>query len=388
MYNEDISRLNSNFESYRERLTNFGSEFEPGLFLHILKKNLLLLIFILLVVLVGTFLYLRYTAPVYEAKTIIQLDNRDDAKRVLNVNQFYEDNGLIRDIELMRSKLLVTRVVKKMPLDVTYFEKGEILTNQHYPTSFFSVTVEAIADSSIMGKPIYVNFESADRYRLSLPEGPLGGWHQVGETASNEYFTYRLNLRESARNGQVDRGEMTTYFRLNRAEDLASKFIRQLDIRILNNTAKTIEVSMRHHNAGVARDFVTTHAEEYIDFDLEIKEQSATSILQFIESQLDTVYENLRDSELQLNLYKKENKISNLDNLSGVYFEYFRSFEDELVSLDLDEQMLNEVVKTIRRDSIVDVYNIIPILTGTSYESTIATMLEKLRELLTAREEL
>ena len=39
MYNEDINNLNSNFDSYRERLTNFSNEFELGLFLHILSKE-------------------------------------------------------------------------------------------------------------------------------------------------------------------------------------------------------------------------------------------------------------------------------------------------------------------------------------------------------------
>src|SRR5690606_42135645 len=92
MYNEDINKLNSNFDSYRERLTNFSNEFEMGLFLHILRKNFYLVIIILCVALVGSYLYLRYTAPVYEARTIIQLSNKDNAKQILNVNQFYEDN--------------------------------------------------------------------------------------------------------------------------------------------------------------------------------------------------------------------------------------------------------------------------------------------------------
>jgi uncharacterized protein involved in exopolysaccharide biosynthesis len=87
---------------------------------------------IIAVSMTAAFLYLRYTPPVYEARTIIQLSSSDNAKRILNVNQFTEDNSLLGEIELMKSKLLVTRAVKRLPLNVTYFEKGEIITHRHH----------------------------------------------------------------------------------------------------------------------------------------------------------------------------------------------------------------------------------------------------------------
>ena len=88
MYNEDINKLNSNFDSYRERLTNFSNEFELGLFLHILRQNLYWLVIMVTIAVIASSIYLRYTAPTYEARTIIQLGNSDNAKRILNVNQF------------------------------------------------------------------------------------------------------------------------------------------------------------------------------------------------------------------------------------------------------------------------------------------------------------
>src|SRR5690606_21042626 len=163
-----------------------------------------------------------------------------------------------------------------------------------------------------------------------------------------------------------------------------------MGIKILNSTAQIIEISLKDNNPGIARDFVVAHSSEYIQFDLENREKSAKSILKFINSQLDTVYQNLRDSELQLNVYKKENKISNLDNLATLYFDYFRQFEDEIVLVDLETNMLNQVLNAIEdgKNDGMNVYSIIPLLTGTKYESSIAAMLDKLRELLVQREEI
>ena len=41
MLSEDISQRNLNFESYKERITNFSNEFELGLFLYIVRRSLL-----------------------------------------------------------------------------------------------------------------------------------------------------------------------------------------------------------------------------------------------------------------------------------------------------------------------------------------------------------
>ena len=347
MYNEDINKLNSNFDSYRERLTNFSNEFEMGLFLHILRKNFYLVIIILCVALVGSYLYLRYTAPVYEARTIIQLSNKDNAKQILNVNQFYEDNTILAEIELMKSKLLVTRVVNQLPLSISYFEKGKVLTDQRYPTSSFVVELIAIRDSSIMDTPIFVHFNKDNTFQLKVGERNLGEEERVGKTVSNKYFDFKLLVIDANHYRRVENGEIEFYFKLNRPGTLASSYIRQMGIKILNSTAQTIEISLKDNNPGIARDFVMAHANEYILFDLENREKSAKSILKFIDSQLDTVYQNLRDSELQLNVYKKENKISNLDNLATLYFDYFRQFEDEVVLVDLETNMLQQVLQAI-----------------------------------------
>ncbi len=94
MLSEDISNRNSSFESYKQRITNFSNEFELGLFLYILRRSLLWIILILTTALTSALLYLKYTAPVYESRSIMQLDESNNAKQVLSMNTFAEDKTL------------------------------------------------------------------------------------------------------------------------------------------------------------------------------------------------------------------------------------------------------------------------------------------------------
>src|SRR5690606_5331781 len=147
MINENISQVNQNYESYRERLTNFGSDFELGLFLYIVRRNLKWVFLLIAIALLGCFLYLRYTAPVYEASTIVQLSKSDKANKILQVEQIYEDRTLSAEIELLKSKLLLEQTVRQLPLEISYYLKGEILTQELYKTSNPKVKLETIRDS-------------------------------------------------------------------------------------------------------------------------------------------------------------------------------------------------------------------------------------------------
>ena len=70
MLNEDISKRNLNFESYKERITNFSQEFELGLFLFILRRSLIWITLCVLTALASALIYLRYTAPTYEDRSL------------------------------------------------------------------------------------------------------------------------------------------------------------------------------------------------------------------------------------------------------------------------------------------------------------------------------
>ncbi|MBK9287232.1 MAG: hypothetical protein IPN38_05975 [Flavobacteriales bacterium] len=56
----------------------------------------------------------------------------------------------------------------------------------------------------------------------------------------------------------------------------------------------------RDNNNILARDMPQAMAQTFIEYDLERNRASAKSILRFIESQKDTVFEQLKDSEMRL----------------------------------------------------------------------------------------
>ena len=149
MLNEDVSQRNITLDSYRERITNFSNEFDLGLFLYIIKRSSVWIMLCIILSGAAAYLYLRYTAPTFKSGAILQIRESNNAQLVLEMNQFVEDKNLLADVELLRSKFFIDRVLRKLPLDVSYFYKGQILTNELYTRTFFRIEDVEVLDPRV-----------------------------------------------------------------------------------------------------------------------------------------------------------------------------------------------------------------------------------------------
>jgi tyrosine-protein kinase Etk/Wzc len=116
---------------------------------HILKKNIFWLILIPMISLLGGYLYLRYTKPLYESSSSIKLEVKREANvlGLTGVNAVEDMSAnLSGEIELIRSKLIYDEVIKRMDMSVSYYAYGQILEEERYKNSPFTVKFDATSN--------------------------------------------------------------------------------------------------------------------------------------------------------------------------------------------------------------------------------------------------
>jgi capsular exopolysaccharide synthesis family protein len=377
---------NPNFEEYKERLTSFSQEFDLGLFIHLTKKSLIWVFGVLIISIVSAKLYLNYTPQVYQAKSILQLEANDAANKVLNVNPlFNEESSLEAKVELIRSKLLIKQSLSNLPLEIGYYAIGEILTNEHYLLSPYRVEIIERKTGSIEETPVFVNY-SQGQFKLSLGSENYENI-RPGETVDLPWLKFKMVVINEEELASLSE-EYSLFFKLNNVNKLVARFSKSMDVRILNNTAKTIQISVKDNNPYIARDIVSAISNEFIRFDLEKKQRSDDKILSFIDNQIDTVFDRLKSSEIILNNYKQENKISDLSKISGVYLDRLNDLENRLIELEVENRLLNEVEQLSAQPlENVSVFNIVPLVAGSKYEKSLTRLLDNLNGLHIRREE-
>ncbi len=374
------------------KISAINDELDIKLFLYISKKNIIFPIIFVILAITGAWLYLRYTPPVYQTSSIIQLGSQAQASRILPTVNIYDDD-LAKQIELMRSSVFLQRALSRLPLDVTYYSRGRVLNFELYRNAPFTVDA-IIKDPSIYGVPIYLDFVSQDNIILTFT-------HKGHQKKREIHVNGRNNLPEmdiiiDIHNFNIIREQQSLFSRnsyffiLNNPETIAAAYSRDIRINVLNSAAKTIQISYQGTNAQKASDIVNIISEEFSLYDLEKKAESANNILEFIDEQLDLLFTKLSDSEIELEEFKKEHGIDEvtltpLPTLQG----RIADFENQIVMLQMEKSIFSEIEQSlVDEEDDVDIYRLIAILAGSEFRGNISSMLSTLQEQLLERERL
>ncbi|HMW98307.1 MAG TPA: Wzz/FepE/Etk N-terminal domain-containing protein, partial [Flavobacteriales bacterium] len=386
---DDVSNRAASLDSYRERITNFSNEFDLGLFLYILKRSMVWVVLCVLLAGAAAWLYLRYTPNTYESNVLMQLSETNNAQKVLEVNPLMENTSLNADVELLKSKFFIAKALQRLPLEVGYFFKGNILTNEYYTHSPFLVDDLVVLDEAVRGLQITVDMGEDGNGRLHyfLDGGEYSVGYTVGVPVATPHFRCVIRPRkgERVKPPEVDG---TLYIIINHPKALVARFRGQLLAGIQDQNAKTVFITCRDNNQYLARDVAQAMADAFIEYDLERKSESAQSIVRFIQSQKDTVFAQLKDSEIRLQRFRKDNRVSDMEQLLPLMIERSNEYENRILELEIEDNLLDQIERSTNTDpDKMDVYELVPLLVGTSYEETLSSLIDKLEDLLNERRE-
>ena len=184
----------------KKKISHLNEEFDVKLFAIIARKNFYILILLMIVSVITAFIYLRYTHPIYQSDAIIKIGSQNNANKILNMQSapIYEGMGmnlLAGNIEVLRSKLMVSRVLAKMPLDVSYFAQGTVLDEEMYKNSPFEVEFYEL-DSSYCDIPFYLKFKEKTQFELTYNYNghKLNGIYNIGQWYNITGLKFRINI--------------------------------------------------------------------------------------------------------------------------------------------------------------------------------------------------
>jgi hypothetical protein len=303
-----------------KKISVLNDELDVKLFIYIAKRNILFPIAFIAMALAGSWLYLRYTPPVFQTSAILQLGGENQANRFLSTVNIYEDD-MAKQIELVRSSVFQHRALSNLPLNISYFTKGRVLNNELYKNAPFRVEARA-KNSALYGIPINIDFIDQSNVMISYTINGQG--QQRREFASGRMTSLPdLDIMVEVLNPSIYEEQQSVFTRnpyffvINNPETAISRYSPDIKINVLNASARTILISNTGTNAQKASDIVNAMAEEFNVFDLEKKAESANNILEFIDRQLDVVFDQLAEYPIYIFKanYSKRVFIQNVNRL-------------------------------------------------------------------------
>ncbi|HPH31607.1 MAG TPA: polysaccharide biosynthesis tyrosine autokinase [Chitinophagaceae bacterium] len=263
--------------------------------------------------LLGAYLYLRWTVPVYSASgSMIIKDegkNRGAGDKVEELFSSNKAQNIQSEIEILKSRPLMQRVVMKLNLQFSYYAIGKVKTINVYNQGPFLIRALNITDSS---QPFIfkIRFVNDTDFRIN-EEATV---YHFGQEIINRYgsFVFIKNVGLPANN--IYSVQWVPTFQA------AGGYASTLQIMPKTIGTGILNISMRCPNPHLGSAILNGLMEEYGAYSLEQKKLSSDQILAFIEGRLVDIGTKLDSVQRMYLDYQTRYNMIDADVQSSSYF--------------------------------------------------------------------
>jgi len=298
--------------------------------------------------LVGAYLFLRYSTPVYKTTSVIMLKDeyRGGAANELSV---FSDLGVLKgtkdnaenEMEILRSRTLSEKVVEKLQLNISYLKDGKIKSSDLYKNSPVNIDVVDLTEESKLYTSLRLEVKGIDNnnYHLFFQEKKIDEY-KYGDTIVNNLGKFVINKDKE---NFPNEGFNITII-LQSIKKTAQSYRAQMQINPLGKYTSVLELTMLHSNKEKAEDYLNTLVELYNSEGIADRRFVSENTLEFLSKRLDVLADELEEVESEAEKFKKENRITDILTETKVWVENASEFEKKYIDINNRIEIIDNVI--------------------------------------------
>lgn len=264
------------------------------------------------------YLFLKTQNPVYEVVSTVLIK---DSKKSMGGQDFemlrdlsglgkMSSDGVDNEIEILKSKKLMTTVIKDLGLETDVYVPGFFKDTEVYgKTSPITVKIISEKETTKPVEPIHVTMNGD---KLILNSDDIG--------SINSSFDKLISLKNANiiilknKNYVPNTKNPTNELILNISslESKTDNYQEKLNADLINKDVTVIKLSMNYPNVDKAKDIINKLVEVYNADAVNDKNAESRKTAEFIEERIANVGRDLGNVELQKEQFKKANQITDL----------------------------------------------------------------------------
>jgi tyrosine-protein kinase Etk/Wzc len=303
-------------------------------FVKIFSKNWLIIVSFVVVAFILSYFYTYKLPDVYAAKTQILLksddtyDYQNQIYKGIGFYQPYQDND--NQIRVITSNDLIQSALSKIKLDVSYFIIGRLKTTEVYQAMPFEVFVSRL-NPVLYERDIQLKILNEKEFQLSYKKNK----EEIKKTFSfdKEIVEPDFILSVKKNNNINDKtilnlDEIDYQIQIHSPENLVNKFKNALAVQSVENTT-ILELELEDEIPYRAVTFLDTLSKVYIDYTAKSQYTINENTLANIDKQLNEITDILKTLEDELEHYKSDKSILDLDKEEQDYFDKLTDFDKQ-----------------------------------------------------------
>lgn len=317
------------------------------------KKSALWIVLIFSVAISVAYLTIRYTRPLFQSASVLQLDVTSEAQE-FGFKSF--DNGinnLSKEIELIRSRLFFSKVAEVIELDVNYYQYGDVLFEERYGNNPFEVKYVNLLNNNLYNRNFDVDVLNNREFVLRYFEDgeEYENTYSFGRVFETPHFEMLIEKTDNFKH----LGDPYFFFVINSEEAQINYIANSTSVEPLDFNAKTINIFFKDHNKYKARDVVTAIDTLYIYYTQLEKNKANDQKIKFLNSQLQQTEERLTDLENYFENFTIDNKTTNLNSNLGKVILMLEALDSQRFVLQHRIEITEKVIEDFEKDSIYSI---------------------------------
>lgn len=289
------------------------------------------------VALLIAFLYLRYTVPYYNARATLLIKTQAQSGTSQELDNMFFNSGrsnVSNEIQILRSLNLCKRVASSLGLQKKYYLKGNVKTSLSYPRNAIELDIIKLADSTVpVSLTVFIHNER--EFSFDKPENAR---HVFGELIENGAGNFRIVKNNAVYLNPEYKEHLLTWEPL---ENAAFFVMGGLSVSPIQDQSNILVLSYLTPQSKLGVDILNQLMIEYQKLNVEDKRQMASQTISFINERLNIITKELGAVEKDLQKYKQEKGITNLEAQSQIYIGNQATVESEISAQEVRRSILS-----------------------------------------------
>jgi tyrosine-protein kinase Etk/Wzc len=279
--------------------------------------------------------YALYLPPIYSIQASLMINDEKKGsfeEKVLKEQQIFIPKKVVEnETEVLKSTMLMTKVVERLNLNVFYSRPSTFRNRQLYDDSPISLQVLK-PNEALYSTTLDIQFADSETVLINQKRYPLN------QVISTPFGQLRIATRQPV-GPQIEALEVQVV----PVARVASQYLKSLKVEPTSKTSTVLLLSIEESIPQKGLALLTQLIEEYNRAAIEEKNRMAINTLKFIESRLSLIGKDLETIEKEVESYKSAEGITEMSSQAGLLLETVKENDGQLNQVKIQLRALKSM---------------------------------------------
>lgn len=304
--------------------------------------------------LVAAKIYLRYTIPSYQSKASILIKDDASDTNLGGVLPFSQagyirgvgGNSVANELAILKSKRLISEVVKELNLNIKYENIGSVITSEIYQNRPFIVQYLSFNDSlrAKQAPKLFFKVISNTEFEIFTENRSIDEVRSFGESLKYSFGEITvIPIFDSPYSFSEFIGK-TISVRQSNVENIALQYQNSLSVQNDSRYSNVINFSLNSPVREKAEDFIDELISKYNEDAINDRNQVARSTSNFIDSRLEIITRELDSVEQSKEAFKSRNRLTDIETEAQIILENASEFDKRQLDVGTQLELANTML--------------------------------------------